>query len=65
MSPGAPETPIEPLVELTAPKSALAPGDRVPNFVLADQEGAFRAFYDRARGNPLALLILTEGAAAA
>lgn len=65
MSPGAPETPIEPPVELTAPKSALAPGDRVPNFVLADQDGAFRAFYDRARGNPLALLILAEGAVAA
>jgi predicted 2-oxoglutarate/Fe(II)-dependent dioxygenase YbiX len=60
MSPGAPESPIE----LTAPRSALAPGDRVPNFVLADQEGAFRAFYDRARGNPLALLILSDGAAA-
>jgi predicted 2-oxoglutarate/Fe(II)-dependent dioxygenase YbiX len=40
----------------------LSPGDRVPNFVLADQEGAFRAFYDRSRGNPLALLLLTDGA---
>jgi predicted 2-oxoglutarate/Fe(II)-dependent dioxygenase YbiX len=64
MSPGAPESPTGTSIELTAPKAALAPGDRVPNFVLADQEGAFRAFYDRARGNPLALLILTEGAAA-
>jgi len=59
MSPGATEMPIE----LTAPKAALAPGDRVPNFVLADQDGAFRGFYDRARGNPLALLILADGAA--
>jgi len=60
MSPGAPEMPIE----LAAPKASLAPGDRVPNFVLADQDGAFRAFYDRARGNPLALLIVADGAAA-
>jgi predicted 2-oxoglutarate/Fe(II)-dependent dioxygenase YbiX/peroxiredoxin len=60
MSPGAVETPIE----LSGPKAALVPGDRVPNFVLADQDGAFRAFYDRVRGNPLALLILAEGAAA-
>lgn len=47
------------------PAAALASGDRVPNFVLADQQGAFRAFYERARGNPIALLILADGAAAA
>jgi predicted 2-oxoglutarate/Fe(II)-dependent dioxygenase YbiX len=62
MSPGVAESSRDPAIELAAPTATLAPGDRVPNFVLADQEGAFRAFYDRSRGNPLALLVLLEGA---
>lgn len=62
MSPGVAEPSRDPAIELVAPTATLAPGDRVPNFVLADQEGAFRAFYDRSRGNPLALLLLIEGA---
>jgi predicted 2-oxoglutarate/Fe(II)-dependent dioxygenase YbiX len=62
MSPGAAEPSRDPPSELAPPKAPLAPGDRVPNFVLADQEGAFRAFYERSRGNPLALLVLIDGA---
>jgi predicted 2-oxoglutarate/Fe(II)-dependent dioxygenase YbiX/peroxiredoxin len=57
-SAGEAPTPIRP------PAAALAPGDRVPNFVLSDQSGAFRAFYERARGNPLALVVLADQAAA-
>ncbi|MEX2299201.1 MAG: 2OG-Fe(II) oxygenase, partial [Dongiaceae bacterium] len=41
---------------------ALAIGDRAPNFVLPDAKGEFRAFYERVRGRPLALLILPAGA---
>jgi predicted 2-oxoglutarate/Fe(II)-dependent dioxygenase YbiX len=68
MSPGGPESrpesrpdpQVEPTIEPRAPKSALAPGDRMPNFVLADQEGAFRAFYERVRGHPTAVLLLLD-----
>ncbi|MEX0808681.1 MAG: 2OG-Fe(II) oxygenase [Dongiaceae bacterium] len=43
------------------PPEALALGDRAPNFVLPDAKGEFRAFYERVRGRPLALLILPTG----
>jgi predicted 2-oxoglutarate/Fe(II)-dependent dioxygenase YbiX len=67
MLPGAAEPEVAPLaesapIEVIPPTAALAPGDRLPNFVLADQEGAFRGFYERARGNPMALLVLSKGA---
>ncbi len=41
---------------LQAPKQLLAAGDRAPNFVLPDNEGKFRMFYDRVSGRPLVLL---------
>jgi hypothetical protein len=62
MSSGIPDRSPDRSIELTAPPSALSPGDRMPNFVLADQEGLFRAFYERVRGNPTALLVLAENA---
>jgi predicted 2-oxoglutarate/Fe(II)-dependent dioxygenase YbiX len=40
-----------------APPVALAPGDRVPNFMAADQHGAMRPFYERTLGRPLAFLL--------
>lgn len=45
-----------------APRNALAAGDRVPDFVLPDASGAFRHFYERARGRPMALLLLPDRA---
>jgi predicted 2-oxoglutarate/Fe(II)-dependent dioxygenase YbiX len=39
------------------PPVALAAGDRVPNFMAADQHGAMRPFYERTLGRPLALLL--------
>lgn len=64
MSPGVPESRpesgVKAPIEMTAPRSALAPGDRMPNFVLADQDGAFRAFYERVRGHPTAVLLLLD-----
>ncbi len=42
------------------PPVALAPGDRVPNFMAADQHGAMRPFYERNLGRPLALLLAPE-----
>ncbi len=50
-------TPDDPAT-FEAPRHALAPGDRVPDFVLPDAEGAFRHFYERAQGRPIALLLL-------
>jgi predicted 2-oxoglutarate/Fe(II)-dependent dioxygenase YbiX/peroxiredoxin len=44
------------------PPEALAIGDRAPNFILPDAKGEFRAFYERVRGRPLALLMLPAGA---
>lgn len=40
------------------PRAALAPGDRAPDFLLADETGAFHRFSERARGNPILLLLL-------
>jgi hypothetical protein len=42
---------------ITLPPVPLAPGDRVPNFMAADQHGAMRPFYERTLGRPLALLL--------
>ncbi|MGH6881712.1 MAG: hypothetical protein ACREFM_12390, partial [Hypericibacter sp.] len=39
------------------PATALAAGDRIPNFMAADQHGAMRPFYERTLGRPLALLL--------
>jgi len=50
-------TPDDP-ASFQAPRNALAPGDRVPDFVLPDADGAFRHFYERAQGRPIALLLL-------
>ncbi len=38
------------------PAHAIAPGDRAPNFVLPDEAGVFRMFYERAKGRPIVLL---------
>lgn len=38
----------------------LTPGDRVPNFILPDQTGAHRVFYERVRGGPIALIFYPE-----
>jgi len=46
-----------------APRAALAPGDRAPDFLLADETGAFHRFTERARGNPILLLLLAGDAA--
>jgi predicted 2-oxoglutarate/Fe(II)-dependent dioxygenase YbiX len=42
------------------PPVPLAPGDRVPNFMAADQHGAMRPFYERTLGRPLALLLAPQ-----
>jgi predicted 2-oxoglutarate/Fe(II)-dependent dioxygenase YbiX len=41
------------------PPVELAPGDRLPNFVLPDQSGSARAFLERAKGNRI--LIVGDG----
>jgi len=38
----------------------LAPGDRVPNFVLRDLDGQARNFYVLVRGGPIVLAVLTD-----
>lgn len=43
------------------PAHAIAPGDRAPNFVLPDADGAFRMFYERAKGRPIVLLFFPGG----
>jgi predicted 2-oxoglutarate/Fe(II)-dependent dioxygenase YbiX len=45
---------------ITLPPVPLAPGDRVPNFMAADQHGAMRPFYERTLGRPLALLLAPQ-----
>jgi predicted 2-oxoglutarate/Fe(II)-dependent dioxygenase YbiX len=45
-----------------SPRASLAPGDRAPDFVLADETGAFHHFTERARGNPILLLLLAGDA---
>lgn len=40
----------------------LAPGDRVPDFVLPGRDGKFYAFYERVRGRPCLLLLAGHGA---
>jgi predicted 2-oxoglutarate/Fe(II)-dependent dioxygenase YbiX len=40
------------------PAAAIAGGDRVSNFMAADQHGAMRPFYERTLGRPLALLLM-------
>lgn len=44
--------------DFPTPRAALAAGDRAPDFVLADETGAFRHFTERARGNPILLLLV-------
>jgi predicted 2-oxoglutarate/Fe(II)-dependent dioxygenase YbiX/peroxiredoxin len=43
---------------LTAPKEALAAGDRAPNFILPDHTGTVRMFYERVQGRPTVLLFV-------
>jgi predicted 2-oxoglutarate/Fe(II)-dependent dioxygenase YbiX/peroxiredoxin len=38
------------------PPVELAPGDRLPNFILPDQSGAARSFLERAKGNPILIV---------
>ena len=45
--------------------SPLVPGDRVPNFLLPDQEGIKRSFYHELTGGPILLLALEGGEDAA
>jgi len=54
----APDPAIAP--PITPPGTALAPGDRAPNFSLPDQQDRMRPFYERTLGNPVALLIDPE-----
>lgn len=48
--------------DFPTPRAALAAGDRAPDFVLADETGAFRHFTERARGKPILLLLLAGDA---
>jgi predicted 2-oxoglutarate/Fe(II)-dependent dioxygenase YbiX/peroxiredoxin len=47
-----------PLPPFKVPREPLAPGDRCPNFLLPDIANAFRAFYERVRGHPTALVFV-------
>src|SRR5690349_2109463 len=38
------------------PPVELAPGDRLPNFVLPDQSGSARSFLERAKGNRILIV---------
>lgn len=47
MSETPPETPLP-----------LAPGDRVPDFLLPDPGGVIRSFYERTRGRPIVIAFM-------
>ena len=47
--------PGERKMSLSVPKAAIAPGDRVPNFVLPDAAGTMRMFYGEVTGQQVIL----------
>jgi predicted 2-oxoglutarate/Fe(II)-dependent dioxygenase YbiX len=60
MSEAVPSAAERQLQTITLPSVPLAPGDRVPNFMAADQHGAMRPFYERTLGRPLLLLLAPQ-----